>query len=140
MPREEGYKNLIKRTPEELREMAKRGGQANAERIKRQKNLNELAKAILQSDLSKAKARDILGDMVELLGEDTSLGAVLTMVQAREAQQGNTKAYEVLRDTAGFKPVERQEISADIMTDADRALLDKVAKRMQIGQQDGKKP
>lgn len=128
MPREDGYKNLIKRTPEELREMAKKGGQANKERLARQKTLNEIAKAILLKPVSENKARSILGEYADLL-ENKTLGEILTLRQALEAEQGNTKAYEVLRDTAGFKPVEQVQTDVNIMTDADRDLLEKVAKR-----------
>lgn len=128
MPRSDGYKNLVKRSREELAEMGKKGGRANAERIKREQSINEVAKLILKKTVSEKQAREILGEYASLLDEYT-LSAVLTMRQAIEAQQGSTKAYETLRDTAGYKPVERQEITADIMTDNDRALLEKVAKR-----------
>jgi hypothetical protein len=131
MPSSDGYKNLVKRSREELIEMGKKGGRANAERIKREQSINEVAKIILKKTVSESKAREILGEYSELLDEYT-LGAILTMRQAMEAENGNTKAYEVLRDTAGFKPVDRQEITADIMTENDRKLLEKVAARMGI--------
>ena len=131
MPSSDGYKNLVKRSREELIEMGKKGGRANAERIKREQSINEVAKVILKKTVSESKAREILGEYSELLDEYT-LGAILTMRQAMEAENGNTKAYEVLRDTAGFKPVDRQEITADIMTENDRKLLEKVAARMGI--------
>jgi hypothetical protein len=131
VPSSDGYKNLVKRSREELKEMAKKGGQANAERIKREQSLNEVAKVILKKQVSESKAREILGEYATLLDEYT-IGAILTMKQALEAQDGNCKAYEILRDTAGFKPVERQEITADIMTDADKALLEKVSRRVGV--------
>ena len=131
MPSSDGYKNLVKRSREELIEMGKKGGRANAERIKREQSINEVAKVILKKTVSESKAREILGEYSELLDEYT-LGAILTMRQAMEAENGNTKAYEVLRDTAGFKPVDRQEITADIMTESDRALLEKIARRTGI--------
>ena len=128
MPKEDGYKNLVKRSREELIEMGKKGGRANAERIRREKTLNEIARAVLGKKLSEKQAREKLGDYAEFLDSYT-LGEILTIKQAMEADAGNTKAYEVLRDTAGYKPTEKQEITAEIMTENDRALLEMVAKR-----------
>ena len=54
------------------------------------------------------------------------------MVQ--EAGKGSYKHYETLRDTAGFKPKDEVGITADIMTDADRSLLDKVSGRLGVKQ------
>ena len=136
MPKEDGYKNLVKKTPEELREMAKRGGQANAARIKREKTLNEVAKAMLNHRISKDKAREILGEYAEYMDGDFTLGAMLTMRQIIEAQEGSSKAYEIMRDTAGYKPIDRQEINAEIMTDQDRKLMEQIAARMGLEKQE----
>lgn len=134
MPRSDGWKNLKpmnKRPPEEVKELSMRGGMKNKERLEKKRTLNEIAKIILEKQLTTEKARTILGDYADLLEEKT-LGEILTLRQAMEAESGNSKAYEVLRDTAGYKPIEKQEIQAEIMTDNDRALLEKVAKRQGI--------
>ena len=47
-----------------------------------------------------------------------------------QARKGNVKASTFLRDTIGQQPVSRSEISADIMTDADRELIDRVTARL----------
>ena len=139
MPREDTYKNLVKRSREELIEMGKKGGRANAERIRREKTLNEIAKAVLLSKVSEKQAREKLGEYSQFLDSYT-LGEILTIKQAMEADAGNTKAYEVLRDTAGFKPTERQEITAEIMTESDRSLLELVAKRQGLTEKQPKTP
>jgi len=142
MPREDGYKNLIpmnKRTEEERRELSLRGGLANKARLEKKRTLNEIAKAILDKQVSKDKARCILGDYAEMV-DDCTLGEILTIRQALEAQEGNGKAYEILRDTAGYKPTEKQEITAEIMTEADRALLELIAKRQGLTDGSGKTP
>ena len=59
-----------------------------------------------------------------------SVQEVATAAMARRAMQGDRGALEYIRDTAGEKPTDRQEITADIMTDADRALLRQVQNRM----------
>lgn len=50
-------------------------------------------------------------------------------------KDGNVKAAEFLRDSVGEKPVNREEITADIITAEQRALIDKVAKRVTEAQQ-----
>ena len=44
------------------------------------------------------------------------------------ALNGSFKCFEAVRDTAGFKPKNEVELNADIMTDADKALIDKALK------------
>ena len=136
MPREDGYKNLVKRTREELVEMGKKGGKANRERIQREKTLNEITKLMFQRKISMNKAREILGEYTEYLDGDLTLGAIVTMRQFIEAQEGSSKAYELLRDTAGYKPTERIESDVTI-TDGDRSLLEKIAKRTGVTETDG---
>lgn len=122
------------KTPEERAAMGRKGGRKAAETYAKRRSLNEIAKAMLMKDLSKQEARNILGDRADLL-DDFSFGAILTMRQAMEAEQGSAKAYEILRDTAGFKPVEQIKTDLNVMTDQDRALLEKVAKRIDAGQE-----
>jgi len=62
-------------------------------------------------------------------GTDNQTAALVAMVL--QMQAGDTKAANFLRDTVGEKPVDRQEIDANIMTEADKALLDKVSKRLE---------
>lgn len=45
-------------------------------------------------------------------------------------QAGDVKAAAFLRDTAGEKPAETIDLSADITTEADRALMEKLKARM----------
>ena len=47
-----------------------------------------------------------------------------------QAIRGNSKAYELLRDTVGEKPVDRHEIDGNIITEADKSLIEKIRKRM----------
>jgi hypothetical protein len=54
----------------------------------------------------------------------------MTVAAARKAKEGDLKAYEVMRDTAGQMPTKEVQLSAEIMTDADKALLEKVQKRL----------
>lgn len=54
----------------------------------------------------------------------------ITLAQYERALTGDTKAYQALRDTAGEKPAETIDLSADIMTDEDRKLMERINKRL----------
>lgn len=117
------------RSPEERAALGRKGGLKTQEQNRLNRNAQEVMRLYLNCKISRAKAREKLGEYADLLPEGATLFDVISLKQILESQEGNTKAFECVRDTAGFKPVERQEISADIMTDADRALLAKVAQR-----------
>ena len=51
------------------------------------------------------------------------------LIGTKASKSEATKAAEFIRDTIGEKPAEKQEITADIMTDEDRALLQRVRAR-----------
>lgn len=93
--------NLIpqnKRTPEERREIARMGGKARGEQKRRQKTFKEVLETLLDK-----KVTDKNGKEMDLL-------TVISAKQVEKASKGDTKAFEVIRDTIGQKPVERVEI------------------------------
>lgn len=47
-----------------------------------------------------------------------------------QATEGNVKAQQFIRDTIGEQPTTKQEITADIMTDHDRDLIQKLEKKL----------
>jgi hypothetical protein len=135
VPKSDGWKNLKpmnERTKEERQEIGRRGGLAYGENQKRRQTMQDCMRALLELTMSKDKARKDIGDIAEYASDNPTLLEILNLVQIREAQNGNTKAFELVRDSAGYKPIDRQEITADIMTENDRKLLEKVAARMGI--------
>ncbi len=89
--------NLRKLTTEQAREIGKKGGIASAKAKKEKKMLKDL----LEEALSK--------------GTDTDNEYVnITAALIREANKGNVKAYEVIRDTLGQKVSEKVEISMPV--------------------------
>lgn len=129
-----GIDNLIpfnQRTEEQQREIAKMGGKASGEARKKKRDMREVAKAILEHAMNEAQIDEVLGSSKDLLDGDKSVMAVLTARMVQEAGKGSYKHYETLRDTAGFKPKDEIGISADIMTDADRELIEKVNRRLE---------
>ena len=129
-----GIDNLIpfnQRTEEQQREIAKMGGKASGEARKKKRDMREVAKAILEHAMNDEQIDEVLGSSKDLLDGDKSVMAVLTARMVQEAGKGSYKHYETLRDTAGFKPKDEIDISADIMTDADRELVEKVNRRLE---------
>ena len=71
--------------------------------------------------------------MAERFKRDNPEATVYDLIQAVAAGRalgGNMKAYELIRDTYGDKPIDKVSLEADIMTAADRALLEKVSSRL----------
>ena len=85
--------NLIpnsERTPSELREMARNGGLASGEARRKRKTLKE--------------------ELLLMLSEGETQQSV-TLALIEKAMGGDTKAFEVIRDTIGEKPVDKVMIA-----------------------------
>ena len=132
----DNLKSLADRPVEERREIARMGSIKSAEVKKKKRNLRESAKVLLEMLVATDKQREVLGDDSKLLEqfENITMADLLNLRMIQEAAEGNTKAFEVIRDTAGFKPTEQMHIDANIMTEEDKALIEKLAKREGIEQ------
>lgn len=84
--------NLKRLSSEEARELGRKGGKASVEARRKRKTLREELLALLET-------------------EDYQKKISLAMLQ--EAKAGNTKAFEVIRDTIGEKPKDKVEIDQD---------------------------
>ena len=87
--------NLVpfdKLTVEKQRELASKGGRASVESRRRKKSLKQELLLLLEQG-------------------DTQNKVSLALVQ--KAMNGDTKAFEVLRDTIGEKPTDKQVISME---------------------------
>lgn len=128
-----GVPNLVpfnKLTKEKQREIASAGGKKSGEVRHKRKTAAQLLADILARELSSDQIDEILGNAANLLGEDKSAYNVMNVKALQCAMSGDTKAMQFVRDTVGDKPVEQQQITTDVMTDADRALIAKVQKRI----------
>ena len=105
-------KNLIpnsERTPSELRKMARNGGLASGEARRKRKSLKE----------------ELL-----LMLEDEEVQKSVAVALIQEAQNGNVKAFGMLRDTIGEEPVEKVQTTQTLVdlsafsTDEIKAMLD----------------
>lgn len=130
-----GCKNLVpyrERSKEEARENGAKGGIKSGETRRKKRDMMQVAKAILEHAMTEEQITEVLGSSESLLDGDKSVMAVLTARMVQEAGKGSYKHYETLRDTAGFKPKDVIGVTADIMTDADRALMEKVGRRLNV--------
>jgi len=90
-----GHENLIplnKRSKEAQREIQELGRQANKLKIQQRKTLAEELLALLS-----------VGDTQKNM----------TLAQVEKALKGDTKAYEVIRDTIGEKPTDKLETKGE---------------------------
>lgn len=79
-------------------EEAKKGGKASAEARRKKRDLKLAMQALLEADVKDKRT-----------GETMSGAEALALAQYRKAAKGDSKAFEIIRDTAGQKPVERVE-------------------------------
>ena len=105
-------KGFESRSTEELREIQRKGG-INSGKARREKaDLKKQLLVWLESDVSKDK------------NGNTLTGAeYMVQVAVKEMKDGNAKFWELIRDTAGYKPIDKvqiAEIDADVMDDVDK--------------------
>lgn len=129
------FKPLDQLTEEEIKrqkEISSIGGKHRQEQIVRRKTMEEATKELLYRTISRKQAENVLGDDNELI-QDNELN-VMNVLICRMIQEvvtnGNTRSFEAIRDTGGFAPKKEVELQADIMTDADKALIDNLNQRL----------
>lgn len=91
-------KNLIKNedlTPSQRRENAAKAGKASVEARRKKKLLRECLEELLEKDITDKSG-------------NTMTGAEAMAVRVfKQALKGDLKAFEIVRDTAGQKPVDK---------------------------------
>ena len=93
------------------REEAKKGGKASAEARRKKRDLRAALEVLLEREVADGNGGTITG------------AQALTARLYKEALKGNVKAFEVLRDTVGQKPVEKV-----VVADVDQSVIDEVEK------------
>ena len=100
-----GIDNLRTPTTEQARERGRKGGIASAKARAERKQLKELLELALSQP----------SEIVD--GEDNY--TAITAALVNKAIQGDTKAYEVIRDTLGQKPVEQAQMDLTAKIEVD---------------------
>lgn len=127
---------------EEVVEKCRLGGIRSGEsrRIKRDggKTAREAILMILANEVPEKTVDKLMGEYKAMLKDPEArknldgMSVLMARMYLEATENGNVKAAEFVRDTAGYKPVEQVQLDASVMTDQDRALMDKVAKRVGI--------
>jgi hypothetical protein len=91
--------NLKVPTSEQAREYGRKGGKASGEARRRKKELKELLEIALSQP-----CKD---------NPDIDNWTAMTLALLKKAKSGDTKAYEVVRDTLGQKPTDKLEANID---------------------------
>lgn len=104
--------NLIpnsERTPSERRANARKAGIASGEARRQKKTLKEQMELLLSLPVKDEQTKAF----IESLGIDSDIinnSMAITLSMYQEALKGNTKAFELIRDTIGEKPTDKLAI------------------------------
>ena len=117
-------------TREELLEYSSKGGKTAGARSQGRKTAKDILQKLLQAQLKKDSIDEILGESADILGEDKTVYAVMCTKMIQIACAGDIKAFIAIRDTVGDKPADEHLLTADIMTDGDRRMIENLKRRM----------
>ena len=83
------------------REEAKKGGIASGEARRRKRDIRLALEALLEKDISDKN------------GNVMTTTEAIALKQVEKALKGDTKAFEVVRDTVGQKPTEKLDVTVN---------------------------
>lgn len=97
--------------PEERqRKIAVAGGKASGEARRLKKTFKDIAKGALDLQTPPDVAAMLAKTFPELSGQEMTNRLALLYSQLDKALKGDTRAFEVIRDTAGEKPSDKLEV------------------------------
>jgi len=105
--------NLIpnsERTPSERRENARKAGIASGKARREKADLRKQLQVFLESE-----------DYKDKHGNKMTGAELMVKVAVKEMSKGNPKFWELIRDTAGFKPIDKIQVS-----EIDQSVIDEV--------------
>lgn len=108
--------NLRAPTTAEARERGRKGGKASAAKRAERKTFREGLLLLLNEPL-----KDKTGQTTDKTTQDAIIAGLV-----KRAINGDTRAFEMIRDTIGEKPIEKVAMTtpdADIITDTEKALF-----------------
>lgn len=99
-------------------EEASKGGKASAEARRRKRDLRLALEALLEGNV---EIKDLKGKNTTMSGAEA-----IAMQQMKKALKGDSKAFEVVRDTSGQSVVQKiavAEVDADVISEVEKAVL-----------------
>lgn len=103
------------RTPSKRRENARKAGKASGEARRQKRDLKLAIDALLEKEYT------------DKMGNSLSGAEVIALKQMEKAMKGDWRAFQLLRDTAGQKPVEKimvSEVEPSVIAEVEQAVLD----------------
>lgn len=97
-------------------EEAKRGGIASGKARRERADLRKQMQLWLETEVAKDKN-----------GAPLTGAELMANIAAKEMRNGNAKFWELIRDTAGYKPVERvmvSEVEQSVIDEVEKAVLE----------------
>jgi len=113
--------NLIPvRTENEAREKGRNGGIKSGEARRNRKSFREILNELMAMPLNDADMSELenVVSFMQLQGKNVDVGTAICIKQTQRALKGDSRAYEIIRDTAGEKP--------KLESGASKASLDKL--------------
>lgn len=102
--------NLKVPTSSEARRNGKKGGINSGKARREKRDLKKLMEIWMETEVAKDKN-----------GEPLTGAELMVAVAAKEMKNGSPKFWELIRDTAGFKPVDKVMVA-----DVDQSVIDEV--------------
>lgn len=124
--------NLKPPTTAEARSRGRKGGIASGKARKEKKAMKETLKTLLALTLDQRGVVDIeaIQDLTALDGGNITVQEAIMLKQIQKAMDGDTKAAEYVRDTAGEKPTDKVEMNSKIDIDEKINEIEEYMKRM----------
>lgn len=129
-------KGFDKRTTNELRVIASKGGKASGEARRKKANFRKTLNLLLSAKIENEE----LTPFLESLGIDSTLESAINMAMIKKALKGDVKAYEAVARFAGqyevpdadieLKRARKQQITGENETDEALDRLDAILKEM----------
>ena len=125
--------NLIpnsERTPSERRENARKAGIASGKARREKADLRKMLQIALESD-----------DFKDKFGNKMTGAELMVKVAFKEMAKGNPKYWELIRDTAGFKPIDKiqvSEIDQNVIDEVEAMVLESEEEKAEVSTNDAK--
>ena len=105
----ENLKTYNDRTEEEQRDLVTKGGIASGVARRKKKKLKDLAQAMLSCKADSNTKQITQALFPDIEPDEITVAAGILAAQIEKAMGGDTRAFEVIRDTSGQKPVDQHE-------------------------------
>lgn len=112
MANEQNLIPVTMRTPTEQREISRKGGRASAEKKKQRRTFREIFETILQTDVPETEDIGETARFIQKQFGSVTFDQAMALATALRAMNGDTKAFEIIRDTVGEKPNDKLDVNA----------------------------